>query len=114
VEAGEVAGMVDGPGFHAEVGALETAADAILASTSEQRDSALDLVDRERGTYGHDDLHQALEHFCNRWSKGLDTLLEDARTIGELLAQVSRAYREADAASAGRLTSDPAGQVVDD
>jgi hypothetical protein len=105
--------MVDGPGFHADVGALQTAADNISASVADQRGAALDQVDRGADAYGHDGVHGAMENFCDRWSAGLDLLLEDAGTIADLLGQVARAYRDADAAAAGRLTVDPAGPVVD-
>ena len=106
--------MVDGPGFHAEVDVLQSAADGVTASVADQRGAALDQVDRGGEAYGHDRVRQAVESFCDRWSEGLDLLLEDAEAIGDLLAEVARAYRDADAAAAGRLTTDPAERVVDD
>ncbi|WP_433371361.1 hypothetical protein ACQPZX_47335 [Actinoplanes sp. CA-142083] len=106
--------MVDGPGFHADVGVLQGAADGVTHSVADQHGAALDQVDRTSGTYGHDGLHHAMENFCDRWSDGLDLLLKDAEAIGELLGAVAGAYRDADSASAGRLTTDPAERVVDD
>ncbi|WP_239117453.1 hypothetical protein [Paractinoplanes ferrugineus] len=97
-----------------DVGVLEAAATAISASVSDQRGTRLDQVDGAADTYGHDGVHQALEGFCGRWNAGFDLLLDDAEAISGLLSAVARAYREADAASAGRLTADPARPVVDD
>lgn len=105
---------MDGPGFHVEVGVLESAAAGIRQSVADQGRSALEDVDGGPATYGHDGLHKAMETFCDRWNEGLDILIKDAGTIGDMLGRAAQAYREADAAAAGRLTSDPAGRVVGD
>jgi hypothetical protein len=104
---------MDGPGFHVEVGVLESAAAGIRQTVADQV-SALEDVDGGPATYGHDGLHQAMETFCDRWNEGLDILIKDAGAIGDILGQAAQAYRAADAAAAGRLTSDPAERVVDD
>ena len=105
---------MDGPGFHVEIGALESASAGIEESVADQKGSALSHLDRAASVYGHDRLHQSMENFCDRWSDGIDILTKDAEAIGDVLGKVAQAYRAADQASAGRLTSDPGKPVVDD
>jgi hypothetical protein len=105
---------MDGPGFHVEIGVLDSAAAGIRQSVADQKGSALEDLDGSSAAYGHDGLHGAMETFCDRWNDGLDILVKDADAIGEILQKAAQAYRDADAAAAGRLTTDPAEQVVDD
>lgn len=79
-----------------------------------QKGSALSHLDRAASVYGHDRLHKSMENFCDRWSDGIDILTKDAEAIGDVLGKVAHAYRAADQASAGRLTTDPGKPVVDD
>ena len=104
---------MDGPGFHVEVDVLDSAAAGIRQSVADQTGSALDDLDGGAATYGHDGLHGAMATFCGRWNEGLDILIKDADAIGDILGKAAQAYRDADAAAAGRLTTDPAEQVVD-
>jgi hypothetical protein len=105
---------MDGPGFHVEIGALEGAASGIAQSVADQRESALDQLDRDEATYGHAGVHKAMENFCDRWSDGLDIMVKDADAIAGILTAAAKAYREADASAASRLISDQAARVVDD
>ena len=105
---------MDGPGFHVEINVLESAAAGIRQSVADQKGSALEDLDGGSATYGHDGVHGAMETFCDRWNEGLDILIKDADAIGDILGKVAQAYREADAAAAGRLTTDPGVQVVDE
>ena len=59
---------MDGPGFHVEVGVLESAAAGIRQSVADQKGSALEDLDAGSATYGHDGLHGAMENFCDRWN----------------------------------------------
>jgi hypothetical protein len=104
---------MDGPGFHVEINVLESAAAGIRQSVADQG-SALEDLDGGSATYGHDGVHGAMETFCDRWNEGLDILIKDADAIGDILGKVAQAYRDADAAAAGRLTTDPGVQVVDE
>ena len=104
---------MDGPGFHVEIGTLTSAAAGIEESVADQRGSAVSQLDRGESVYGHCRLHSAMENFCDRWSDGIDTLVKDAKVIGDLLDKVAQAYRAADQAAAGRLTVDPGKRVVD-
>jgi hypothetical protein len=105
---------MDGPGFHVEVGVLESAAAGIRQSVADHKGSGLEDVNGSPATYGHEGLHKAMETFCDRWNEGLDILIKDAGAIGDMLIRAAQAYRGADVAAAGRLTSDPAERVVDD
>ena len=105
---------MDGPGFHVEIGVLESAAAGIRQSVADQKGSALADLDGRTASYGHDGLHAAMETFCDRWNEGLDILIKDADAIGDILGTAAGAYRAADAAAAGRLTTDPGVQAVDD
>lgn len=97
-----------------ELEALESASAGIRQSVADQRGSALEDLDRAAGAYGHAGLHRAIENFCDRWNEGLDILTGDAEAIGTILSDAAKAYRAADAASQGRLTTDPAEAIVDD
>ena len=102
---------MDGPGFHVEIGALESASAGIEESVADQKGSALSHLDRAESVYGHVRLHKSMENFCDRWSDGIDILTKDAKAIGDLLGKVAQAYQAADQAAAGRLTTDPGGQA---
>lgn len=52
--------------------------------------------------------------FCVRWSRGLDTLTEDAEGIGSTLRQAARAYRAIDEDAADSLKTDPGLRALDD
>jgi hypothetical protein len=104
---------MDGPGFHVEVGTLESASAGIEESVADQKGSELSHLDRAESVYGHDRLHKSMETFCDRWSDGIDILTKDAKAIGDVLGKVAQAYRAADQAAASRLTIDPGQQVVD-
>jgi hypothetical protein len=105
---------MDGPGFHVEIGVLESAAAGIRQSVADQQGSALEDLDGGAATYGHDGVRGAMQTFCDRWNEGLDILIKDAEAIGDILGKAAQAYRDADAAAAGRLTTDPGLRAVDD
>jgi hypothetical protein len=104
---------MDGPGFHVEIGVLDSAAAGIRQSVADQTGSALEDLDRGAATYGHDRLHGAMETFCDRWNDGLDILIKDAAAIADILGRTAQAYRHADGAAAGRLAVDPGKRVID-
>jgi hypothetical protein len=74
----KVGACMDGPGFHVEVGTLESASDGIEESVADQKGSALSHLDRAESVYGHDRLHKSMGNFCDRWSDGIDILTKDA------------------------------------
>ncbi|EMD23486.1 hypothetical protein [Amycolatopsis azurea] len=105
---------MDGPGFHVDVGKLEEAASGITKSVDDQSNFELRDLCGDSAQYGHNGIHDALMNFCVRWSDGLDTLTDDADSIGEVLTKAVAAYRAVDEAAAKTLTSDPAEHVVED
>ena len=105
---------MDGPLFHADVDLLDSAAEGIRASTAEQARAPLGRMANRAADYGHAELHRSMERFCGRWNDGLDLLLEDTRTIAELLERAADTYRSVDRGSAATLTADPARPVVDE
>lgn len=108
-----VGACMDGPGFHVEIGTLESASAGIEESVADQKGSALSHLDRAESVYGHAGLHKSMENFCDRWSEGIDILTKDAKAIGDVLGKVAQAYQAADRGVAGRLTTDPGKSVVD-
>jgi hypothetical protein len=105
---------MDGPGFHVDIPVLDEAARGLVESVDDQSLSRLADVPGGSGPYGDGELHVALTDFCDRWSDGLNILVEDARAIGDGLRRAADAYRAADGAAAARLSGDPAAAVVDD
>jgi len=56
--------------------------------------------------YGHAGVHGAFSDFCDRWSAGVDQLVEDASIISESLTAVAQNYRSVDEASRSALDPD--------
>jgi hypothetical protein len=52
---------MDGPGFHVEIGTLESASAGIEESVADQMRSALSRLDRAESVYGHAGLHKSME-----------------------------------------------------
>lgn len=106
--------VVDGPGFHVDVGKVEEAANGIKRSVTDQSSFELRDLCGDTSLYGHDGIHNALMNFCVRWSDGLDILTDDADAIGNVLTRAAAAYQVTDSAAAGSLTADPGQGPVDD
>jgi hypothetical protein len=106
--------VVDGPGFHVDVGKVEEAANGIKTSVTDQSSFELRGLCGDTSLYGHDGIHNSLMNFCVRWSGGIDTLTDDADSISDVLTKAAAAYRTADSAAAGSLTTDPGEGPVDD
>jgi hypothetical protein len=98
---------MDGTGFHVDIDVLDEAGSGITQSVADQDKSELADVCRDRSTYGHAGVHDAMKNFCERWNDGLDLLTGDAKAIGDMLSRVARAYRAVDAAAARSLSTDP-------
>lgn len=106
--------VLDGPGFHVEIGKLDEAAHGIKSSIDAQ--DGFDIADLcgDASIYGHDGLHDALSELCDRWSDGLSVLTDDADAIAETLTNASKAYRMVDAEAAKRMKTDPGAPAVED
>lgn len=105
--------VLDGPGFHVDLDAVDQAAQGIKQSMDDQENFELADLCGPAEMYGHGGVHASLMDFCERWSDGLDTLTEDAEAIGESLGSVSQAYRAIDENAARTLQGDPAQGAVD-
>ncbi|MFI5931683.1 hypothetical protein [Actinoplanes sp. NPDC051494] len=104
---------MDGPGFHVDIDALDKASNGIAHTIDDQSKSQLADVCAARGAYGDDTVHAAMTDFCDRWNVGFDLLVEDARTVSDILGKAARAYRAVDGAAATRLTGDPGVAALD-
>lgn len=99
--------MLDGPGFHVDVDAVDEAARGVSESVRDQDNFELRGLCGDPDLYGHAGLHEALLDYCVKWSDGLDVLTDDAGEIGDALSKAVQAYRGIDEAVARTLTSDP-------
>lgn len=89
---------MDGSGFHVDLDALETAARCIRDTIADRDSIEVRDICGAAELYGHAGLHGAFSDFCDRWSKGIDQLVEDAGIIGESLAAAAKNYRSVDEA----------------
>jgi hypothetical protein len=105
--------VLDGPGWHVDVDEIDEAANGIRDSVRDQDSFELRGLCGDADLYGHPGVHDALMDFCVRWSDSLDTLTDDAGTIGDALSRVSHAYRTVDEAAARSMPSDPGAGAVD-
>ncbi|WP_328617099.1 hypothetical protein OHS18_12625 [Amycolatopsis sp. NBC_00355] len=105
--------MLDGPGFHVDVDAVDEAARGVRESVQDQHQFELRNLCGDAGVYGHNGLHDALMDYCGRWSGGLDTLTDDAGAIGDALTKAVEAYRVIDENAARALSGDPGAGAVD-
>jgi hypothetical protein len=79
---------------------------------------AVEDISGDAGQYGHDGLHEAFEHFCERWQYGVDVLIEDGGKVVTALNASMDSYIDADstAAESMRMTgagADPAVEMAD-
>ena len=98
---------MDGPGFHVEIDALESASTSMAEIVHDQNSFALRGLCGEPPLYGHDGVHSALGEFCGRWSVGLDALSDRAGDLGDLLGKAAKAYRAVERDNTAALKEDP-------
>lgn len=96
---------MEGPGFHVDLDALEAAASGIRDTIRDRDSIEVSDICGPAELYGHNGLHGAFSDFCDRWSEGVDQLVEDAGLISESLSAVAQNYRSVD--EAGRSTFAP-------
>jgi hypothetical protein len=105
--------VLDGPGFHVDVDAVEEAARGVSESVRDQDNFELRGLCGDSDLYGHAGLHDALMDYCVKWSDGLDVLTDDAGAIGGALTKAVQAYRAIDEATALTLGGDPGTGAVE-
>lgn len=103
---------MDGPGFHVDIESLEQASGGIARSVNDQEKHRLKDVYGGPDAYGDVSVQRAVKHFCDRWSNGLDLLVEDAKKVSDILGRAATAYRAVDNANAASLHGDPGTQVT--
>ncbi|MBC6447147.1 hypothetical protein [Actinokineospora xionganensis] len=105
-------------GFNVDLAALDQAGQAISQTMHDMKTCSVDRIDGGSGQYGHDGLHEAFEHFCDRWQYGVEVLIEDGDKIAKALNASLDAYIDVDqsAEQSMRATgsgADPAAEVAD-
>lgn len=104
---------LDGPGFHVEIEALESASRSMIETLEDQNNFELRGLCGPSEMYGHDGVHAGFADFCQRWSVGLDALCDRARAMGHKLRDAAKVYRNVDATNARALTEDPGLEAVE-
>lgn len=103
-------------GFEVELDVLDGAAKAVSQTMQDMESCQVADICGPSEEYGHDGLHGAFAHFCDRWQEGVEILLEDGEAIGEALRGAAQSYRELDQEAEDRLRGvgpDPAAEAVD-
>lgn len=105
-------------GFDVKLGALDQAAQAISQTMRDMESCAVEDIEGRAHQYGHNGLHDAFEHFCDRWQYGVEVLIEDGDKIVRALNASMDAYIDADGAAEQSMLSvgtgaDPAVDVAD-
>lgn len=86
-------------GFDVDLVALDQAAQAISQTMHDMKTYAVDDIVGASVMYGHGGLHDAFDHFCDRWQYGVEVLVEDAGKIAKALNASIDAYVDVDSAA---------------
>ncbi len=105
-------------GFQVDLTALDQAAVGISRTLRDMQTIAVEDISGDSGQYGHDGLHEAFEHFCQRWQYGVEVLIEDGGKIVTALNACLDAYIDSDSTAAESMRTagsgaDPAVEVAD-
>ncbi|WP_258342229.1 hypothetical protein [Saccharopolyspora gregorii] len=105
-------------GFDVDLQVLDSAGEAVAQTMHDMQSCKVEDICGDEQQYGHAGLHDAFEHFCDRWQHGVEVLIEDGDTITQVLNKVVDTYVEADAASEESMRAvgrgeDPAAGVAD-
>jgi hypothetical protein len=105
-------------GFDVDLAALDRAAYGVARIMRDMESCAVDDIDGGAAQYGHDGLHSAFEHFCDRWQYGVEVLVEDGATIVRALNASMDVYLETDRTAEHSMRSagsgaDPAREPAD-
>ncbi|WP_031469629.1 hypothetical protein [Sciscionella sediminilitoris] len=104
---------MDGPGFHVDIGAIESAAREMGEITRKQDDFALADLCGPYEQYGHDGFCDALDNFCGEYDRSMQMLVDKADDLKDGMSAVAKAYRQAEHSNKKALT-DSGVQAVDD
>jgi hypothetical protein len=90
-------------GFRVDLGALERAAEGVHQTLADLQAARVDSLDGNVADYGHNQLAETVENFCDRWQIGVEHLASDGREIAQRLNDSLKAYLAADKAAKGRM-----------
>ncbi|WP_243793886.1 hypothetical protein [Saccharopolyspora gloriosae] len=105
-------------GFQVDLTALDQTGQAISQTIEDMGSKPLGDIDGPSGDYGHAGVHASFKHFCDRWEKALNTLIDDGDTLVQALNASMDSYVEADHAAVQSMRSvgagsDPAQDAAD-
>lgn len=83
-------------GFDVDLEVLDGAATAISRTMRDMEQCEVEDIVGPEEEYGHAVLHEAFEHFSDRWQDGVDLLIEDGDTIVRALNRAVDVYLEVD------------------
>lgn len=79
-----------------DLDALAQAGKGIIRVLDQLAETDVHDLDGPSARYGHEGVHAAFEHFCERWHYGLEVLTKDGAEIAGGLARALSNYRAAD------------------
>lgn len=92
-------------GFDVQLAALDQAAQAISQTMQDMKSCEVEDIVGPANQYGHDGLHDAFEHFCDRWQYGVKVLVEDGDQVAAALTESKDTYVNADRAAVQSIQS---------
>ncbi|WP_143219418.1 hypothetical protein [Actinokineospora bangkokensis] len=93
-------------GYTVNVDQLTEAGRSIVDLVKQVAEQPTDGLDPSEADLGHAELAAAAEEFFDRWSRGLNSLLQDAGTIAVNLHETAEAYRQAEQEAVNNLGGD--------
>ena len=90
-------------GFRVDLGALERATEGVNETLAGLQAARVDALDGKAADYGHDQLAETVEDFCDRWQIGVEHLASDGREVAQRLNDSLMSYLAADKAAKGRM-----------
>lgn len=104
-------------GFEVDLTALDQAVVGIARTMRDMQTIAVEEISGDVDQYGHGGLHEAFEHFCERWQYGVSVLIEDGSKIVTALNASMDSYIDGDSSAAESMRAvgtdtDPAAEVA--
>lgn len=105
-------------GFDVDLEVLDGAATTISRTMRDMEQCEVEDIVGPEEEYGHEGLHEAFEHFCDRWQTAVELLIEDGDSISSALNRSVDAYIEVDSSAARTFKAhgdgvDPAEGAID-
>lgn len=105
-------------GYTVDLDVLDRTAQAISQTMHDMKTCEVDDIVGSPKMYGHADLREAVDDFCERWQGGVEILIEDGVKLAKALNSSVDAYIDADNAAERSMRAigggnDPARDVAD-